>query len=59
MNVKEAKYLAAYTLPILTVLGVYYGSWLSYATLIEAFVLIPLLEFLVKPSSNNLNKDNN
>lgn len=51
---REAKYLAAYTLPLVTVLAIFQLGWWSYATLIEAFVIIPLLELVLPKSRNNV-----
>jgi alkane 1-monooxygenase len=40
------KYLLAYSIPIVGILGIYYGGIWSYTALLFAFVLFPILELL-------------
>ncbi len=40
--------------PITTCISLYFGGWLSFSTLIFAFVIVPLLELLISPDSHNL-----
>ena len=47
------KYLIAYTLPLATFLSLYLGGFWSFATLIESFLIIPLLELLLPPNQEN------
>ena len=47
------KYLLAYSIPIVGVLGIYYGGYWSYSALLFAFVLIPLLELLLPKNTRN------
>ncbi|WP_367392428.1 alkane 1-monooxygenase [Lewinella sp. LCG006] len=50
---KSAKYLTAYIIPALCILGLLKGGSAAYATVIFSFGLIPLLEqFLPKDTSN-------
>ncbi len=47
------KYLGAYSIPIVGILGIYFGGIWSYAALLFAFVAIPIMELLLP-----INKDN-
>ena len=47
------KYLLAYSIPIIGVLGIYYGGIWSYAALLFAFVLLPVLELLLPTNKDN------
>jgi alkane 1-monooxygenase len=47
------KYLFAYCIPFVGVLGIYYGGIFSYAALLFAFVLLPLFELLLPVDKDN------
>lgn len=47
------KYLLAYILPIVGVLGIYSGNFWSYSAVIFAFVLIPILELILPVNQKN------
>ncbi|MGC6422351.1 MAG: alkane 1-monooxygenase [Flavobacteriaceae bacterium] len=47
MMFRDLKYLLAYTIPLATVLAIYYKGFFSYATVVYAFVCIPIVEILV------------
>ena len=47
------KYTAAYTIPMATAIALYFRGWASFAALIYAFGLIPLLEILLKEDGRN------
>ncbi len=47
------KYLWAYSIPFIGLLGIYYGGFWMYSALIFAFVLIPILELLLPIDANN------
>lgn len=49
----DAKYLLAYTMPIVAFLGIYYGGFWSLGAIYLAFVIIPLLELLLPYSKKN------
>ncbi len=51
---REAKYLLAYTIPLVTIWAIYRGGFWSFSTLIEAFVIIPLLELVLPKSDRNI-----
>jgi alkane 1-monooxygenase len=47
------KYLLAYSIPIVGILGIYYGGMWCYAVVIFTFVLIPVLELLLPINQQN------
>ena len=49
----DLKYLMAYTIPLVTLFALTFKESFSYATLIYAFVFIPVLELLLKSKSEN------
>ena len=51
---KDLKYLAAYSIPIVAVLGIFLKGYWSYATIIYAFVLLPVLEMVFPVDDTNL-----
>ncbi len=54
---KDLKYLVAYSIPLVAVLGLMLrGAW-AYATPIYAFVAIPLLEILLPQDASNLTEE--
>jgi alkane 1-monooxygenase len=57
MNVRDFKYLAAYILPICTVAALSLGSYWSFLTLIVAFGIIPLLEWILGTNHKNLSHE--
>jgi len=48
------KYFLAYLLPIGTFIALYFHGWLSFFTVVEAFVAIPLIELMMKESPSNI-----
>jgi alkane 1-monooxygenase len=56
MNFKDLKYIAAYLIPVLAFLGIYYSSFWSFSTFLFAFFVIPFLELFIKPDSKNLSE---
>jgi alkane 1-monooxygenase len=50
---KDLKYLAALTLPLSAMVGLYFKGYWSYFTPIYAFVLIPVLELLLPQDPSN------
>lgn len=54
---KVFKYLLVFTLPLLAYISFNSRGWLTFAPLIEAFVLIPLVELLIQPDRNNLSQN--
>lgn len=48
---KNLKYLAAYIVPLLCLLGLLYGGWWSYSAIVFAFVLTPIIDPLFKASA--------
>ena len=51
------KYLLAYTLPIASLLGIYFGKSWCYLGVIYAFILIPFLEIILPKDATNLNEE--
>ena len=47
------KYLWAYSIPVIGVLGIYLGGFWSFSALVFAFVVIPFLELLLPKDENN------
>ena len=47
------KYLLAYSIPVVGILGIYYGGAWCYAALIFTFVLLPVLELLLPVNKLN------
>jgi alkane 1-monooxygenase len=47
------KYLWAYSIPIIGIIGIHYQGIWSYSALIFAFVMIPILELILPSNPNN------
>ncbi len=59
---KDLKYLAAFSIPIVAFLSIYFKGIWSFSTLVFVFVLLPVLEHLVSTDTSNLDEteiDNN
>ena len=54
MKFKFLKYFLALTVPLLAYISFNGTGIITYAPMIEAFLLIPILELFFKPNSNNL-----
>ena len=50
---KDLKYLAAMTLPISAIIGLYFGGYWSFFTPFYAFVIIPIFELLLPVDTSN------
>jgi len=55
MNIKAFKYLLPITIYVLAFISFYSTGWLTWAPLIYAWVLLPLLELLWQPKEGVLN----
>jgi alkane 1-monooxygenase len=55
-NLRPLKYLLAYSLPVLAYLAFHSHGWITFAPMIEAFLLIPLFEVFLRPSKGNLSQ---
>ncbi len=53
----DLKYLGAYITPALFFAGLYFLGWMTWATVIFAYVLVPLIDHLGHASSENLSAD--
>jgi len=57
MEIKDAKYLLAYILPLSTVVAIIFGGIFSYSSFIIAFGIIPILELFIRPNAKNLSEE--
>jgi len=57
MKFRDFKYLAAYILPISTIAALYLGAYWSFLTVIVAFGLIPVLEWIMGTDHKNLSEE--
>ena len=53
---KDLKYLAAYSIPLATALSLNSRGWLTFSTVIFAFIAIPIIEMIVGKDSTNLSE---
>ena len=51
---KDLKYLFAYSIPLSTLLSIYFLGIYSYGSVFYAFIVIPLLEVLVQSPEHEL-----
>jgi len=51
---KDLKYLAAFSIPLVAFIGIYFKGIYSYLTPVYAFILIPILEILLPVETENL-----
>ncbi len=49
------KYLWSYSIPLIGIVGIYFGGIFSYAALLYAFILIPILELVLPVDNRNYN----
>jgi len=54
---KDLKYLAAYTVPLATIVAIGSRGWLTFSTILFAFVIIPIIEMLVGKDAHNLSSN--
>jgi alkane 1-monooxygenase len=54
MEVRALKYGMVYSIPVLFIAGLFSGGWLTFAPLLFAFGVIPLLELIYTPDVNNV-----
>ena len=54
---KDLKYLAAYSIPLATLISLKSEGWMTFATVYFAFLIIPVLEMIVGKDSENLSKN--
>jgi len=52
--IKDIKYLLGYSIPVFAIIGILNPSYFAFLTPIYAFILLPLIELLTKPYSENL-----
>ncbi|MBC7643410.1 MAG: fatty acid desaturase, partial [Flavobacterium sp.] len=51
------KYLWAYSIPVVGILGIYLGDFWSFSALLFTFVIIPFLEFLLPVDQKNYDQE--
>ena len=56
-KMKDLKYLAAFTIPIVAFIGLFYKGSLAYLTPVYAFVVIPLLELIFPVDKENVTSE--
>ncbi|MGB6268193.1 MAG: alkane 1-monooxygenase, partial [Olleya sp.] len=54
---KDLKYLAAFSLPLVAFIGLYFKGIYAFLTPVYAFVIIPVLELLLPVETSNLEED--
>lgn len=54
---KDLKYLAAYSIPVMVFIGIYFRGLFTYLTPVYTFVLIPVLEMIFPIDSRNISEE--
>ena len=54
---KDLKYLAAFSIPLMVFLSIYFKGAFSFLTLVYAFVFLPILELIISTDNSNLNNE--
>lgn len=54
---RSFKYLSVYTLPVLAYISFTQSGWITFLPVIEAFIVIPILELLFPPNPNNFSAE--
>lgn len=54
---KDLKYIAAYSIPVMAFIGIYFRGLFSYLTPAYAFVLIPILELIFPIDAHNISEE--
>ncbi|WP_235297731.1 alkane 1-monooxygenase [Portibacter marinus] len=54
MKIQDLKYLLAYLMPLSSLLAMEWLGYWSFSTVILAFVLLPVLEMIIPPDTQNL-----
>ncbi len=54
---RDLKYLAAFSIPLVALLGIYLKGFWVFATPIYAFILLPVLELIFPIDEHNLDKN--
>ena len=56
MKIRHLKYLAAYSVPLVSLISLYLGGWYSYLAISYTFGLVPFLELFTSGSTVNMDK---
>jgi len=54
---KDLKYLAAFSIPLMGFLSIYFRGIFTFLTLVYAFAFLPILELILSTDTTNLNKE--
>lgn len=54
---KDLKYLAAFSIPIIAFIGIYFKGVFSFSIPVYAFVFLPVLELILSTDNYNLNEE--
>jgi alkane 1-monooxygenase len=57
MNFGALKYFSVFSLPLLAYVSFHHEGWLSFLPVIEAFVLVPILEMFFAPDNSNFSEE--
>ena len=57
MKLKDLKYLSALTVPLSVVIGLFFKGYWLFFTPIYIFVIVPLLEFILKEENSNYSEE--
>ena len=55
MNIKTLKYLSPATIYVLAFIAFNSQGWLTWSPMLYAWVIIPVVELLIKPDEKNMN----
>lgn len=56
-RITSLKYLLVFSLPVLAYVSFTSTGWLTFAPMLEAFLLVPFLELFFKPNPDNISKE--
>lgn len=54
---KDLKYFAAFSIPLMAFLSIYFKGYFSFLTPVYAFVFLPILELILSTDNSNLNNE--
>lgn len=56
MKIGKLKYIAAYSIPLVTFFSLYQGGWYTYVAIAYAFGLLPFLELFTRGTKENMDE---
>ena len=57
MEIKDLKYLVAYSVPLFTIIGLYFQSYWVFLAPVFAFVIVPFFEIILPLQNKNLSEE--